>query len=46
MAFVGPSGSGKSTIVRLILRFYDVNTGSIKIGGNNIKELDIRYLRK
>ena len=38
-AFVGPSGSGKSTIANLITRFYDVNEGSIKIGGTDIRDI-------
>jgi len=39
-AFVGPSGSGKTTMTRLIARFWDVSSGSIKLGGNNIKTYD------
>lgn len=37
-AVVGPSGSGKSTICNLIARFYDVDKGSVRIGGHNVKE--------
>lgn len=40
MAIVGPSGSGKSSIVSLILRFYDLNDGELKINGRNIKQLN------
>ena len=43
-ALVGPSGSGKSTVSRLIARFWDVNKGTISIGGVNIKTLDPEYL--
>jgi ATP-binding cassette, subfamily B, bacterial IrtB/YbtQ len=39
-ALVGPSGSGKSTITRLIARFWDVRSGSIRLGGRDIREID------
>ena len=40
-AIVGPSGSGKSTIAKLIASLWDVNSGSIKIGGTDIKQLSL-----
>lgn len=43
-ALVGPSGSGKSTIAHLVPRFYDVNAGSIKIGGVDIRDMTSEYL--
>ncbi|ACA55767.1 ABC transporter ATP-binding protein [Clostridium botulinum] len=45
-AIVGPSGSGKSTICNLIARFYDVDKGSISIGGANIKDITCDSLLK
>lgn len=39
-AFVGPSGSGKTTMTNLIARFFDVDSGDIKIGTNNIRNID------
>lgn len=43
-AFVGASGSGKTTMTHLIARFFDVNRGMIKIGGQSIEELDAERL--
>ncbi|HIA6685705.1 TPA: ABC transporter ATP-binding protein [Staphylococcus aureus] len=43
-AIVGPSGSGKSTLCHLLLRFYDVNDGFIRIGGIDIKDLKLSSL--
>ena len=43
-ALVGPSGSGKSTIAHLIPRFYDVDSGCIKIGGVDIRDMSSEYL--
>ncbi len=45
-AIVGASGSGKTTIVNLLLRFYDPQQGSIRIGGVDIREVSIRDLRQ
>ncbi|GFP74089.1 ABC transporter ATP-binding protein [Clostridium fungisolvens] len=45
LAIIGPTGSGKSTIAWLLLRFYDINSGSILINGNDIKRLDIASVR-
>lgn len=45
-AFIGPSGSGKSTIANLIGRFWDVSSGSICIGGRDIRELNPDHLLK
>jgi len=46
VALVGPTGVGKSTLVSLIPRFYDVDTGSIKLDGIDIRELNIDDLRR
>ncbi|MBQ6446817.1 MAG: ABC transporter ATP-binding protein [Bacillus sp. (in: Bacteria)] len=45
IAFVGPSGAGKTTICSLIPRFYDVNSGSIKIDGIDIRDMTMKSLR-
>ena len=46
IAIVGPTGAGKTTIVKLLMRFYDVNSGAILLDGNNIKEFKRGELRK
>ena len=46
MALVGHTGSGKSTLVKLLMRFYDTQSGAILIDGHPIKELKISYLRE
>ncbi len=46
IAIVGPSGAGKSTIADLILRFYEVKEGAIKIDGHDIRTLHTGWLRK
>lgn len=46
VAIVGPTGAGKTTIVNLLMRFYDVNSGSIKIDGVNIDSIKRSELRK
>ncbi|MCR4956594.1 MAG: ABC transporter ATP-binding protein/permease [Lachnospiraceae bacterium] len=43
-AFVGESGSGKSTLAKLLVHFYDVTSGSIKIGGQDIQEMSLENL--
>lgn len=45
VALVGPSGQGKSTIVGLIERFYDPAGGSVELLGNNLTDINVRYLR-
>ena len=44
-ALVGPSGGGKTTILNLIPRFYDVTSGAIKVGDQNIREITLESLR-
>ena len=44
-AIVGPSGSGKSTIINFIPRLWDVDGGSVTIGGVDVRQIDLEYLR-
>ena len=46
VALVGPSGCGKSTSIQLIQRFYDPDEGSVFLDGNDIKDLNIKWLRQ
>ena len=46
VAIVGPTGAGKTTMVKLLMRFYDVNDGAILIDGHNIKDFKRNDLRK
>ena len=45
IAIVGPTGAGKTTMVKLLMRFYDVNSGSIRIDGHDIRDFNRRELR-
>lgn len=45
VALVGPTGAGKTTIVKLLMRFYDVGSGSIRVGGHDVREFDRNDLR-
>ncbi|XP_061383955.1 phosphatidylcholine translocator ABCB4-like isoform X2 [Danaus plexippus] len=45
IALVGNSGCGKTTIIQLISRFYDVDRGSVRIDGRDVRELSVRWLR-
>ena len=46
VAFVGPTGSGKTTLVKLLLRFYDVSSGAIRLDGIDIRDLRLGDLRR
>ncbi|MBL8643321.1 MAG: ATP-binding cassette domain-containing protein [Rhodospirillaceae bacterium] len=46
VALVGPSGAGKSTVFQLLLRFYDPQSGTVRIDGMNLKDVDPREARK
>ncbi|MBO4996611.1 MAG: ABC transporter ATP-binding protein [Lachnospira sp.] len=45
IAIVGPTGAGKTTMVKLLMRFYDVNGGSIKVDGHDVRDFNRRNLR-
>ncbi len=46
IAIVGPTGAGKTTMIKLLMRFYDVNSGAIKVDGHDIRDFDRGELRK
>lgn len=45
VAIVGPTGAGKTTMVKLLMRYYDVDSGAIRIGGHDVREFDRNDLR-
>ena len=46
IAIVGPTGAGKTTMIKLLMRFYDVNGGEILIDGHNLKDFNRSELRQ
>ena len=46
LAIIGLTGSGKTTIINLLLRFYDADQGTIRIDGTDVRDLDVRSLRR
>ena len=46
IAIVGPTGAGKTTMVKLVMRFYDVNSGAIKVDGHDIRDFNRSELRE
>src|SRR5262249_7231104 len=46
VALVGPSGAGKTTVLSLLLRFYDPQSGAVRIGGTDLREFDPGQLRR
>ncbi len=45
VGILGPTGSGKSSLISLIARLYDVTSGSVKVGGHDVRDYDIKALR-
>ena len=46
IALVGPTGAGKTTVINLLTRFYDVNEGSVKVEGQDVRQVTMRSLRR
>lgn len=46
VAIVGPTGAGKTTMIKLLMRFYDVGSGSIKVDGHDVRDFNRDDLRK
>jgi ATP-binding cassette subfamily B multidrug efflux pump len=46
IALVGPSGAGKTTLIKLLLRFYDVDSGAIRVDGRDVRDWDLPALRR
>ncbi len=46
IGLVGPTGSGKSTLMKLLLRFHDVDSGAVRVDGYDVRDINIRSLRK
>jgi ATP-binding cassette subfamily B protein len=46
IALVGPSGAGKTTLIKLLLRFYDVDSGTIRVDGQDVRDWDLSALRR
>lgn len=46
IGLVGPTGSGKSTLMKLLLRFYDVDSGTVRVDGHDVRDVTIRSLRQ
>ena len=46
IAIVGPTGAGKTTMIKLLMRFYDVNSGAIRIDGHDVRDFNRSELRE